>query len=245
MVVGISVLTFVAIMISGIILWWPKRKSDRRRSFTIKWGAKWRRINYDLHNVLGFYATAIAIILAITGVSMTFDWVRESIYRAGNLGKSYAIEKTYPKSDSLQKTRAVNYPVIDRAFLYAQQHSANAQMFLVSDDEYAAGTVGITAYPKSLHFDHTDNYYFDHYTGKLLMVLPNAKKSLGLKLNDMNYDIHVGQILGLTGKIIAFLASLICASLPITGFIIWLGKRKKPKTKKVRHVVDRRARHLA
>jgi len=50
-----------------------------------------------------------------------------------------------------------------------------------------------------------------------------------MKVNDMNYDIHVGQILGLSGKIIAFLASLICASLPITGFIVWLGKRKKPK----------------
>jgi uncharacterized iron-regulated membrane protein len=245
MVVGVSVLIFVAIMTTGIILWWPKRKSDRKRSFTIKWGAKWRRVNYDLHNVLGFYATAIAIILAITGVSMTFNWVREGIYRAGNLGKSYAIEQAVPKSDSLNKVKAVNYPIIDRALLYAQQHSSTAQMFLVSDDESAAGTVGITAYPQSLHFDHTDNYYFERYTGKLLLVTPNAKKSVGMKLNDMNYDIHVGQIFGLTGKIIAFLASLICASLPITGFIIWLGKRKKPKTKKVRHVVDRRARHVA
>jgi uncharacterized iron-regulated membrane protein len=193
--------------------------------------------------VLGFYATAIAIILAITGVSMTFDWVREGIYRAGNLGKSYAAEKTFPKSDSLNKAKAVNYPIIDRALLYAQQHSATAQMFLVNDDQSAAGTVGVTAYPQSMHFDHTDNYYFERYTGKLLLVTPNAKKSVGLKLNDMNYDIHVGQILGLTGKILAFLASLICASLPVTGFIIWLGKRKKPKTKKVRHAVDRRAKH--
>jgi uncharacterized iron-regulated membrane protein len=244
MIVGVSVLIFVAIMITGIILWWPKRKSDRKRSFTIKWGAKWRRVNYDLHNVLGFYATAIAIILAITGVSMTFEWVREGIYRAGNLGKTYAIEKTEPKSDSLNKAKPVHYSIIDSALLYAQQHSATAEMFLVSDDATAAGTVGVTAYPQSMHFDHTDNYYFERYTGKLLRVTPNAKKSVGMKLNDMNYDIHVGQILGLTGKIIAFLASLICATLPVTGFIIWLGKRKKPKTKKVRHVVDRRAKHI-
>jgi uncharacterized iron-regulated membrane protein len=58
----------------------------------------------------------------------------------------------------------------------------------------------------------------------------------------MNYDIHVGQILGLTGKIIAFLASLICASLPITGFIIWWGKRNK-KGKKVKEVVHNRTTH--
>jgi uncharacterized iron-regulated membrane protein len=243
MVVGVSVIIFVAIMITGIILWWPKRKLDRKRSFTIKWGAKWRRVNYDLHNVLGFYATAIAIILAITGVSIAFDWVREGIYKTGNLGKTYTAEKAAFKSDSLQKNKAVNYAVTDRALIYAQKHSTRAEMFLVNADASASGTVGVTAYGKTLHFANSDEYIFDKYTGKLLRALPNAKKSLGLKLNDMNYDIHVGQILGLTGKIIAFLASLICASLPITGFVIWLGKRKKPKTKKVRHAVDRRAKH--
>jgi uncharacterized iron-regulated membrane protein len=45
----------------------------------------------------------------------------------------------------------------------------------------------------------------------------------------MNYDIHVGAVLGLPGKIIAFCASLIAASLPITGFYIWWGRRKKKK----------------
>ncbi|MEO8961981.1 MAG: PepSY-associated TM helix domain-containing protein [Ginsengibacter sp.] len=43
----------------------------------------------------------------------------------------------------------------------------------------------------------------------------------------MNYDIHTGQLLGLAGKILAFLASLIAASLPITGFYIWWGRKKK------------------
>jgi uncharacterized iron-regulated membrane protein len=43
----------------------------------------------------------------------------------------------------------------------------------------------------------------------------------------MNYDIHVGAIIGLPGKILMFFASLICASLPITGCYIWWGRRKK------------------
>jgi uncharacterized iron-regulated membrane protein len=43
----------------------------------------------------------------------------------------------------------------------------------------------------------------------------------------MNYDIHTGAILGLPGKILMFFASLICATLPVTGFVIWWGRRKK------------------
>jgi uncharacterized iron-regulated membrane protein len=43
----------------------------------------------------------------------------------------------------------------------------------------------------------------------------------------MNYDIHVGAILGLSGKVLAFFASLIAASLPVTGFLLWRGRKKK------------------
>ena len=39
----------------------------------------------------------------------------------------------------------------------------------------------------------------------------------------MNYDIHVGNILGFPGKVLAFFASLIAASLPITDFKLWWG----------------------
>jgi uncharacterized iron-regulated membrane protein len=49
------------------------------------------------------------------------------------------------------------------------------------------------------------------------------------KIARMNYDIHVGAVLGLPGKIMAFAASLIAASLPITGFLIWRGRKKKSK----------------
>ncbi|GAA6771796.1 PepSY domain-containing protein [Flavobacterium sp. CGRL2] len=48
----------------------------------------------------------------------------------------------------------------------------------------------------------------------------------------MNYGIHTGQILDLPGKIIAFIASLFAAALPVTGFIIWYGRKYKRKRSK-------------
>lgn len=226
-VVGISVIIFLVIMFTGIILWWPKRKSDRKRSFTIKWGARWRRVNYDLHNVLGFYATAIAVILALSGLAIAFPAVDDAIYKIANGGKTYPYEKTEPKSDSLHTTITAKQPVVDLAFAYAQQQSPKAEMFLIHNDPAVAGAIGVGAYAKSMHYYDRDGFEFDKYSGKLLKTYMQVNKSAGLKMNEMNYDIHVGQILGLPGKIIAFLASLICASLPVTGFIIWLGKRKK------------------
>jgi uncharacterized iron-regulated membrane protein len=241
MIVGISAITFVFIMVMGIILWWPKRKSDRKRSFTIKWNGRWRRVNYDLHNVLGFYAAAIGIILAITGIAIDFDWMDKGIYKAANLGKTYANETAVFKSDSLFKASINAQPIVDQAFLSAKRQSPKAEMFLIYDDaDTKAATIGITAYAQSLHYGNNDSYTFDKYSGKMLHRLPNTQKSLGLKLNELNYDIHVGQALGLFGKIMAFLASLICASLPVTGFIIWWGKRNKSKSKKIKTVVHRK-----
>jgi uncharacterized iron-regulated membrane protein len=240
LVVGISVILFLVLMITGIILWWPKRKTDRKRSLSIKWSGRWRRVNYDLHNVLGFYATGIALILAITGLSIAFDWMNTGIYKAANLGKKYPAEKIVLKSDTLQSIKAVNELIIDQAFEQAQLRSPQAQMFLVYDPSAKAQSIGITAYAKSLHFYKSDLYYFDQYSGKLLSSLAHAKKSPGMKMNAMNYDIHVGQVLGLTGKIVAFLVSLICASLPLTGFIIWLGKRKKLKKNAIKAIVHKK-----
>ena len=40
----------------------------------------------------------------------------------------------------------------------------------------------------------------------------------------MNYDIHIGSLGGLVGKTIAFLASLICATLPFSRIFLGHGK---------------------
>ncbi|WP_461449380.1 PepSY-associated TM helix domain-containing protein [Mucilaginibacter sp.] len=240
MIVGVSAILFVAIMVMGIVLWWPKRKSDRKRSFTIKWNGRWRRVNYDLHNVLGFYAAAIGIILAITGIAIDFNWMDKGIYKAANFGKSFATETAVFKSDSLFRSSTKTLPAVDQAFFSSERQSPQAEMFLISENDAKSGTIGVTAYAQSLRYGNNDTYTFDKYSGKLLQRLPNKQKSMGLKLNELNYDIHVGQALGLFGKILAFLASLICASLPVTGFIIWWGKRNKSKSKQVKAVVHRK-----
>jgi len=52
------------------------------------------------------------------------------------------------------------------------------------------------------------------------------------KVIRMNYDIHIGAIGGLAGKVIAFISSLIIASLPITGVLLWYGRKHKSIARK-------------
>jgi hypothetical protein len=45
----------------------------------------------------------------------------------------------------------------------------------------------------------------------------------------MNYDIYIDTTGGIVGKIIAFIASLLSASLPVTGILLWYGRTYKKK----------------
>ncbi|MDJ1486156.1 PepSY domain-containing protein [Cytophagaceae bacterium YF14B1] len=55
-------------------------------------------------------------------------------------------------------------------------------------------------------------------------------KTLGAKWRNSNYAIHTGSIYGLPTKLLATLAALFLASLPVTGFLIWKGRNKKTRS---------------
>ena len=80
--VGIPVIIFMVMLITGIVLWWPKNKAARKQRFSFKWKniKSWKRKNYDLHNVLGFYASIFALIFSITGLFYAFFVVQAMIY---------------------------------------------------------------------------------------------------------------------------------------------------------------------
>jgi uncharacterized iron-regulated membrane protein len=69
--------------------------------------------------------------------------------------------------------------------------------------------------------------YFDKYTGKDIEIRPYESFSKGDKLKRLIYPIHTGSIYGYPTKILAFIVCLFAVTLPVTGLLIWLGKKKK------------------
>jgi uncharacterized iron-regulated membrane protein len=220
--------TFLVMLISGIVLWWPRNKAAAKQRFSIKWSARWRRKNYDLHNVLGFYATWVAIILVTTGLVWGFQWFASGLYAVAGGDKSM----TYvdPVSDTTYAVHA-SVPAIDRIWDKIKAEHPTAEVVEVHVPETAASSIVVTINSDEDTYWRTDYRYFDQYTLKELSVdnlygrIESA--SAADKLIRMNYDIHVGAIFGFAGKILMFCASLICASLPVTGCYIWWGRRKK------------------
>lgn len=223
-----STLIFVVMLITGMILWWPKNKKGARQKFTIKWNARWRRKNYDLHNVLGFYISWVAIILALTGLVWGFQWFATSVHTIAGGEKSLLY--TEPVSDTTA-TYNNSIAAIDKVWRLMRKEYPAAEMIEVHIPETAYSPIAASANADGKTYWQTDYRYFDQYTLKELSVDHiygrYAEADAADKLLRMNYDIHVGAILGLPGKILVFCASLLCASLPVTGVCIWWGRRNK------------------
>lgn len=242
-IVNYSTLIFVSLMITGMVLWWPKKwtKSTREKSFKIKWGASFKRVNYDFHNVLGFYSLFVILAISLTGMVYGIEWYSKGVYWVTSAGEHLVDYKEF-HSDSLQVNKHYTADqAMDLAWNKVIEKHPDAQGFYYGypDTADAKSVINMYIYPSvGLYYDN-QGYSFDRHTLKRFMNDPVydvkfADAPFSAKLRRMNYDIHVGSILGLPGKILAFCASLIGASLPVTGFIIWWGKRKKkPKTKKV------------
>jgi uncharacterized iron-regulated membrane protein len=236
-VVASATLVFLVMLVTGLVLWWPKNKGAVKQRFTIKWSARWRRKNYDLHNVLGFYATWIVIILVITGLVWGFQWFAKATYWTISAGESLR-QYQEPLSDTTRLTTQAQMPAVDRVWQKMRAEYPAAAIIEVHIPEHPAASIAASINPEAATYWQTDYRYFDQYTLEELPVdHPWGRyhqATTADKITRMNYDIHVGAILGLPGKLLAFFASLIAASLPVTGFYIWWGRRnKKSQTRSV------------
>lgn len=236
-VVGIPVLIFVFMLISGIILWWPKNKAARKQRFSFKWKnvKNWKRKNYDLHNVLGFYASVFALIFSITGLFYAFLFVQSSIYFIFSGGKT-----AYPDFSSIKTKAPIEWRTegtLDKISntvkaKYPDSYNFSIDLGHEHMDDHEHPNFEVYVKHLSYSYHKSSSLIFDENSGELLHTHDMKDKNFGEKTVGANYDIHVGSILGLPTKIIAFIVSLTCASLPVTGFMIWWGRRKKktPKT---------------
>ncbi|WP_437921401.1 PepSY-associated TM helix domain-containing protein [Sphingobacterium sp. LRF_L2] len=228
-------LGFVVLLISGIVLWWPKSKAAAKQRYWFRWkkSTKWRRKNYDLHNVNGFYVFIFLLLIAFTGLCIGLEWMQEGVHYLleGHSEEDATTFKSVPPQDG---KRAISYITLldsvfaQEEFLYPEAHTYSMYWAFPSPKDPEATSMTV-AYVGS------DDYrsYYDRYTNKRIgMDEDEHEASLAHQLEHLYLPIHEGSIGGLSTKFLAFFASLISASLPITGVYIWWGRRNKKSSKR-------------
>lgn len=64
---GLGALAVLLSAVTGLIIWWPGVKRWRR-SLILRRGVAWKRFNWDLHSVTGFWSFGFTVVFAVSGL---------------------------------------------------------------------------------------------------------------------------------------------------------------------------------
>jgi uncharacterized iron-regulated membrane protein len=223
-ITGISCAICFFLTISGLILWWPANKSAMKQRFKIKWNASGKRLNWDLHAVTGFYLSIFLLVITFTGLMMSYDWLEDTILKMAD-GKQAKEAKVKSPSKGKEVKAGIYQDILQQT---SQIYTGDGFVAFVVPAK-PSQAITVTKENTNAIVVSSDIAYFDAKNGSLIKKVPFEKLTLGAKIRKMITPAHTGSLLAWPGKILALIVALFTASLPISGFLIWLGKRKKSK----------------
>ncbi|MBV1808087.1 sulfite reductase flavoprotein subunit alpha [Pseudomonas viridiflava] len=226
-------LVLVFFCLSGLYLRWPRKALNWRVWLTLDWAKKGRSFNWDLHSVFGTWCLLFYLLFAITGLSWSYDWVSNGLnrllgdapaeQRKGGGGRGVNMSKDSPPAplvadyvaiwDSLQKTAGPELSAYNLRLPSAGGQPATV-FYLLKDSPHPRALNSVTLDPAS---------------GAVNSVSRYAERSLGAQLLISNYALHVGSYFGIVGRIVMTVASLMMPLFFITGWLLYLDRRRKKR----------------
>lgn len=237
LVVGVSTLLFVFVLLSGIVIWWPRTRKALRNSLQIHFRKGWRPFWCGLHVAGGMYALLLLLVMALTGLTWSFNWYRTGFYRLFGVeaqssgmghGNAAAGQKKGSKDSHGQKFSHGKKKGDKTAHWQEVYDCLRAENPGATQITLADGTASIPAN----RFGNTraiDRYTFDSRTGELTGRTLYRDLDNSSKIRGWIYSVHVGSWGGVLTRFLWFLAALLGATLPLTGYYLWLKRicRKK------------------
>ena len=220
-VVGVVTLLVVFLVGTGLYLWWPRTTARVKSSLSLRWAAGWRRLNYDLHNVLGFYASWYLVVIALTGLVWSFSLVHDALFWL--TGSPPPPWKSRPLSTATGTGPGIT---LDEAMRKADEAIPDAGATEIMLPQRPQDSISfIKRSPGALNPNAQHFVSLDQYTGAILKVDRYEELSWGATMRLLVYPIHVGSIFGRATQILALLVSVLVVVSAITGVLLWWQKQ--------------------
>ena len=251
MIVGVSTLLLVFVLISGIVIWWPRTRKALKNSLKITATKGWRRFWYDLHVAGGMYALIFLLAMALTGLTWSFPLYRTAFYKVlgveveqraaqGHEQKSDAQKRDTKLAAHREKKREGNE--VRKGERSRRPENNHSDMYLVTspfvywqeiydklrrqNPEYKQ--ISISSGTASVSFNRfgnqraSDRYSFNTDNGEFTETSLYQHQDKSGKIRGWIYSVHVGNWGGMFTRILTFIAALLGAALPLTGYYLWI-----------------------
>lgn len=213
-IVNIATAAVLLIVPTGLLLWW------RRPRFAIHKGKSLFRTLYDLHNVLGFYASLFVLLLAATGAFLGFE---------RPLALLFGVQE-WRMPDAPRSTSRAGAPIPRATFVTAARNAVpGATMTRLTLPRRRTSAVRIEMRGPGAFDEAT--VYLDRYTGAVLRVDDLASTPLWYRMRTIALALHTGNVYGIAGKVVALVTCTVLAFLVITGVWMWWSRVIVPKSR--------------
>lgn len=234
-ITGTATILFTIGVLTGLVIWVPRKAKYWRQGLKIKFNANWKRINHDLHNTLAIYSAIILFLMGVTGPFWSFPWYREALqkslgtYQERSPGKPGGDKEKNNKESQEQGSEL--YPmadylaVVDAELDYPGEYNISLPQKGSNEISISKKRAGFFAPAAS------DKVVLDIKTKAIKEKEVFRSKPFNERVSRSIKALHVGDVYGSFSKLLYFISCLIATSLPITGTLIWINKMKKTKKK--------------
>lgn len=230
-VTGVLGLIWLAMLIIGIVLAWPKKGKGWKAALGVKRGAGSFRVMYDLHRAVGLVAGVLLMLLALTGAILNLpDVARPAVGAVSALSPPPASRNPKVLSAGWQQA-------IDAARATHPQASLFGAAFNPAQNLYQVRLHK----PNDLQHSGTLRVFVDASDGKVVRSHDPLSGTGGDAFIGLQYALHSGQILGLPGQALMAFAGLLPLLFAVTGIAIWLQKRRSAAVRHARSMQPLRA----
>ncbi|MDY7546206.1 sulfite reductase flavoprotein subunit alpha [Glaciimonas sp. CA11.2] len=254
-VAGSVALCLLFLALSGLYLRWPRRPLAWRNWTNINFSMTGRAFLWNLHSVVGTWALVMYLVFSLTGLYWAFDWFKDGANWLANDTPS-AKQMPSKQADGMQKTGAgrgdkssgrrqkpddatassndsashLDLTLTWQAFLEETAKTggySNARLRLPEQPGKPIQIFYLDANPP--HERARNQMLIQPQTGKVSKIERYVDKSAGGRLIGSVYPLHMGSYFGLTGRIIMTLAGLGLPLFGITGWMLYLDRRRKKR----------------
>ncbi|MES2871883.1 MAG: sulfite reductase flavoprotein subunit alpha [Pseudomonadota bacterium] len=227
-ITGACTLMLIFFCLSGLYLRWPRKALNWRAWLTLDWAKKGRSFNWDLHAVAGTWCMIFYLLAALTGLSWSYEWYNKGLQK---LFSDAPQGEQQRKGGRGQPGPAGPAPVADYDAIWASiQKAAGPELSLYNVRmPPVAGQPATVFYllKSSPHERAFNQIVLDPKTGTIKKHERYDDKSYKAQLLSSIYALHVGSYWGITGRILVMAASLTMPLFFITGWLLYLDRRRK------------------
>ncbi len=229
-VTGTLAAGLLVLSLSGLYLRWPRRPLAWRAWLRLDFGLTGRAFLWNLHAVVGTLALVVYLVSSLTGVYWGFDAVRSWVDAAAGESRTMRVQRVQRVQGGGAKASPsvpvkLDLPRVWQSFGDATQGDwSQVTLQLPARNASNVEVTYLRAAPE--HERARNRLSLNAATGEVSQHARYADKPLAGRLVNSIYPMHMGSYWGLPGRIVMTASSLAMALFAITGWMLYLGRRR-------------------